>query len=196
MKPGFSWQKKFIDILYTDLPRHWAIIEMAQIQLQFTNHKAQWVPYMGLFWVIGETVSNPMRQARATWGHEEVTKTHVAKVKRPGAAMRYLLLLWLHPNTLRLNTAALMSTGTLRAGMIFSLSIPEGLSQQDAMMEVCPAVSRSPFVRSMSQASVLREGALIHLLKCDFSGPFSLLKMEKQETNPEQRHKETTFSTT
>lgn len=79
--------------------------------------------------------------------------------------------------------------------MMVPLSIPEGLSQQDAMMVVCPAISRSPFVRSMPQASALREGALIHLLKCDFSGPFSLLKREKQETNPEQRHKETTFST-
>lgn len=47
---------------------------------------------MGVFWVIGETVPNPMRQARATWGREKVTKTHVAKVKPPGAAMRYLLL--------------------------------------------------------------------------------------------------------
>lgn len=80
--------------------------------------------------------------------------------------------------------------------MILSLSIPEGFSQQDAMMVVCPAITRSPFVRSMPQASVLREGALIHLLKCDFSGPFSLLKRENQETKPEQRHKETTFSTT
>lgn len=141
----------------------------------------------GSFFGHWKAVPNTMRQAGDIWGPDEVTKTHVAKVKFPGATVRCLLWLWLHPSPWD-NSVTLMVMVILGPGVMFLLSIPAVFTEQVAKMLACPVISRS--------LTHLREGALIHLFiwSCDLSGSFPLLKWENPEISPEHRLTEPTFS--